>query len=366
MEERKASAQDLARETDRFYRELEKKHLVALWNVTSQLLPPEPKTKVQAHLWKWTALCDLAYRAADLVPIDRGGERRVLALVNPGLGGKYAATQTLWAAVQIVKPGEIAPCHRHTPSAIRFIIEGDRTYTNVNGDKCVMSRGDLVLTPNWTWHDHGCESDQPTIWMDGLDLPLVSDLDAVFFEPYPEHQHAITQINDSEAKFSGPHLRPIWESLDSDYSPLLNYKWEPTYQALKRIGEGPASPYDDVCFEYLNPNTGGPVLPTIGCNIQIIRPGVHTKAHRQVNSTVYHVFDGSGYSIINGQRFNWVRGDFFVVPPWAWHEHANENQVEATLFSIQDTPIVKALGLYREEPYMENGGHQRVTASFKI
>jgi gentisate 1,2-dioxygenase len=130
----------------------------------------------------------------------------VLALVNPGLGGKLAATHTLWGAVQIVMPGEIAPCHRHTASAIRFIIEGERSYTTVNGDKCTMSRGDLVLTPNWTWHDHGCESDQLIIWMDGLDLPLVGDLDAVFFEFPQELRQATSAINGSEMKFGAPHL----------------------------------------------------------------------------------------------------------------------------------------------------------------
>ena len=359
------SAADLEKDLKEFYQEADQRHLVPLWKVTARLLPFEPKSKVLAYLWKWSELRRMAHRAGDLVPIERGGERRVLGLVNPGLGGKYAATHTLWAAVQIVKPGETAPCHRHTASAIRFIIEGDRTFTNVNGDKCVMGRGDLVLTPNWTWHDHGCESDQPMIWMDGLDLPLVGDLDAIFFELYPTYVQPITQVNDSEQKFSGPQLRPTWERPQVDYSPLLNYKWAPTYQALKKIGEGAASPFDDICFEYLNPNTGGPVLPTMGCYIQMIRPGIHTQAHRQVNSTVYHVFEGGGHSVINGKRFNWERGDFFVVPPWAWHEHANESKDEVILFSVQDTPVMEALGLYREEAYQENGGHQKVTAVFE-
>jgi len=365
MAKSKAPANDRLNKSEAFYKELDNKHLVALWNITSRLLPEEPQTKVKPFLWKWADLRDLAYRAADLIPLERGGERRVIALVNPGLGGKYAATHTLWGAVQIVKPGEIAPAHRHTASAIRFIIEGDRSYTNINGDKCVMSRGDLVLTPNWTWHDHGCESDKPIIWMDGLDLPLVGDLDAIFFQPYQERRYPITLLNDSESKFGGPQLRPTWEKPEADTPPLLNYKWEPTYAALKKIGERPASPYDDVCFEYLNPNTGGPVLPTMGCYIQAIRAGVHTKAHRQVNSAIYHAFEGTGHTIINGQRFDWEQGDFFVVPPWAWHEHANESQQESILFSIQDTPVMKALGLYREEPYQENGGHQRVTGNFQ-
>ncbi len=354
-----------SKELSEFYEQVDHKHLKPLWPVTARLLPAEPQTKVLPYLWRWSDLRPMAYRAAELVPIDRGGERRVLAFINPGLGGKYAATHTLWGAVQIVLPGEIAPCHRHTAAAIRFIIEGDRSFTNVNGDKCIMSRGDLILTPNWTWHDHGCESDQGIIWMDGLDLPLVGDLDAVFFEPYPEHRAPVSRVNASERTFAGPNLRPIWEKVTPNASPLLNYKWAPTYEALKRIGEGPASPYDDVCFEYANPNSGGSTLPTMSCQIQLIRPGVHTQAHRQVNSAIYHVFEGRGYSVINGIRFDYERGDFFVVPPWAWHEHANESKDDVILFSVQDTPVTQALGLYREEPYTENNGRQKVTSTFK-
>lgn len=364
---RKERLNPMDREDDlkEFYQAVDQKHLIPLWQVTRRLLPSEPKTKVLPYLWRWPELRRLANRAAELVPIERGGERRVLGLVNPGLGGKLAATHTLWAAVQIVLPGEVAPCHRHTAAAIRFIIEGDRGYTNINGDKCVMSRGDLVLTPNWSWHDHGCESDQPTIWMDGLDLPLVGDLDAVFFEFYPTTQQPIVQVNASERRFSGPHLKPTWEKPEGVSSPLLNYKWEPTYQALKKIGEEANSPFDDICFEYLNPFTGGTVLPTIGCYIQMIRPRVHTQAHRQVASAVYHVFEGRGYSVISGKRFDWEQGDFFVVPTWSWHEHVNESREEAILFSIQDAQVMKALGLYREEAYGENGGHQRVTGTFE-
>lgn len=356
----KAAAQT-DRELDDFYKEVEKHHLAPLWPVTAQLLPREPQSKVQPYLWRWSDLRPMMLRAGELVPLERGGERRVLALVNPGLGGKLAATHTLWGAVQIVMPGEIAPCHRHTASAIRFIIEGERSYTTINGDKCVMERGDLVLTPNWVWHDHGCESDQPIIWMDGLDLPLVYDLDAVFFEFPPEMRQATTATNASEMKFSGPHLQPTWVQPAPGEPTLLNFKWRPTHDALKRIGESPASPYDDVCFEYLNPHTGGPVLPTMSCLIQLIRPGVHTQAHRQVNSAVYHVFEGEGYSVINGRRFDWQRGDFFVVPPWAWHEHANESRGAAILFSVQDTPVMRALGLYREQAHPE--GRQQTTGS---
>jgi gentisate 1,2-dioxygenase len=193
---------------------------------------------------------------------------------------------------------------------------------------------------------------------------LVNDLDGIFFEPYPQHKHPVTQVNGSEQKYGGAHLKPTWENPPATRSPLLNYKWAPTYEALKRIGEGPASPFDDVCFEYLNPNTGGPTLPTMSCCVQLIRPGVHTQAHRQVNSAVYHVFEGRGHAVINGRRFDWEHGDFFVVPPWAWHEFANESKDEVILFSVQDTPVMQALGLYKEEAYRDNGGRQQVSGTF--
>jgi len=134
---------------------------------------------------------------------------------------------------------------------------------------------------------------------------------------------------------------------------------------LRQLATSGASPFDDVALEYINPHTGGPVLPTMACWIQLIRSGVHTKAHRQTNSAVYHVFQGEGYTIVNGERFAWKTGDFFVVPLWAWHEHANDTDEDAILFSVQDTPILHALGLYREQASEANDGHQTIIRVFR-
>jgi gentisate 1,2-dioxygenase len=150
-------------------------------------------------------------------------------------------------------------------------------------------------------------------------------------------------------------------------SPLLNYKWDRTEEALRRLASvsaADASPFDDVAMEYINPHTGGPLMPTIACWIQLLRPGIRTMAHRHTGSAVYFVFEGRGSSVIDGQRFEWGKGDLFVVPTWAWHEHASADG-EAILFSVQDTPIIRALGLYREEGYREHGGHQSVTRVFE-
>jgi gentisate 1,2-dioxygenase len=161
-------------------------------------------------------------------------------------------------------------------------------------------------------------------------------------------------------------LRPTWEHPAGPSSPLLNYKCEQTEAALRHLATSGASPFDDIALEYINPHTGGPVLPTIACWIQLIRPGIRTKAHRQTNSAVYHVFRGQGDTIINGERLAWTTGDFFVVPPWAWHEHANNIGGDAILFSVQDTPILQALGLYREQAYEVNDGHQTIRREFEL
>jgi gentisate 1,2-dioxygenase len=349
-----------------FYAELERKHLVPLWNITGELFPGQPRTKLVPFLWRWKDFYPLALRAGELVPIERGGERRVLSFVNPSIPEKYSSTNTLWGALQILLPGETAPAHRHSPAAIRFIVQGQGAYTTVDGEKCVMARGDLVLTPAWMWHDHGNETDEPMLWMDGLDLPLVQGLDAMFFEPYAELRQAFSRpANESERRYGIGQLKPAWEPLRQGASPLLNYKWEQTYNALKNLAQIEASPFDDVVLEYINPHTGGPVLPTLGCAIQLLRPGVHTQAHRHTGSVVYHAFEGSGSTIMNGQRFDWSKGDFFVLPPWACHEHINPNGREAILFSVNDFPVIKAFGLYREQPYEKDGGHQQVTSVFE-
>ena len=298
-----------------FYGEIERNHLAALWNVTARMMTREPQPRIQPYLWRWKALRALILRAGELTPIEKA-ERRVLGLINPGLKDKYAATETLWAAVQLILPGENAPAHQHSAAAIRFIIEGRGAYTTVEGDKCIMERGDLVLTPAWQWHDHGNESAEPMIWMDGLDLPIVRDLDAVFVEHGAARAQAVSKTSGgSERRFDQAGLRPAWEEPVTEASPLLNYKWAKTETALRRLAQVDASPFDDVALEYVNPTTGGPVLPTLACWIQLIRPDIRTRAHRQTSSSVYHVFEGRGHSVIGGRRFDWEKGDFFVVPP---------------------------------------------------
>jgi gentisate 1,2-dioxygenase len=335
---------------------LERVHLDAPW--TREGRPAEPRPRAIPYLWRWNDVEPLLMRSGELVTPERGAERRVLRLANPGVPGK-TSTHTLSAAMQLLLPGECAPAHRHSPAAIRFILRGHGAYTTVEGERCPMEPGDLLLTPSWTWHDHASDSDGPVIWLDGLDHPLIRSLDTWFFEPYPEDRQPV-----APRRAGGPGLRPTQTKARADLPPVARYPWEATYAALKSMSFDEASPFDDLVLEYTNPASGAPALRTIGCWIQLLRPGLHTRAHRQTSCAVYHVFAGQGFSVIDGQRFDWQAGDSFAVPPWAWHEHASDPGDEAILFSIQDNPVFEALGLYREEPYPDNEGRQEVNGVF--
>ena len=345
-------------EMQQFYDKTQESGLVPGWLGRGD----EPPPKTVPFLWKWENVEPLVQRSGEVVTPDRDVERRILRLANPGL--PYGTTHTITCALQLLLPGECAPAHRHTPTAIRWVLEGEGVYTTVEGDKCYMERGDLILTPSWTWHDHNSEGVSRMVWLDGLDVPLVQNLDASFFEQYPEDQHPIVGVGDSEKRYGSGALRPAWETPNTPYSPLLIYKWDKTYQALWNLAKVDSSPFDDVAIEFSDPITGGPVLRTLACWIQLLRPGVKGRAHRHTTSKVYQVFEGEGYSIIDGQRFDWKRGDLFSVPSWSWHEHGNESEQEAILFSIQDNPVMKSLSLFREEPYAEHAGHQPVTRHF--
>lgn len=351
-------------ELKKFYKKLETHHLAPLWEIMGRLAPVKPTPRARPHLWRWKDMLPLIEESGERALLG-DGDRRVLGLINPGMDeGKWAATETLWAAYQYILPGEKAPPHRHSAAAIRFIIEGSGAYTTIEGDRCILDKGDFVVTPPWVWHDHGNDSDAPIIWMDGLDIPLVRDLDASFFELLGDRALPPEKpLGDSEGRYASGHLRPAWEEPDLSGSPLFVYKWARTEEALRRLAAVDASPFDDVVMEFTNPATGGPVLATISCRVQLIRSGVRTLAHRHTGGAVYLAVEGSGTSVIEGMRFDWERGDMFVVPPWAWHEHAGAGG-EGILFSIHDSPVMQSLSLYMEEAYGEGDGHQEMTGIF--
>ena len=347
-----------------FHELIHTNNMYGLWELASQMTA-HPEPKAIPYMWPWSLLEPIIKASGEMVPV--GDERRALQLFNPGLGGRWATTNNLIAAVQLLLPGEVARAHRHTPTAIRFIMEGSGAYTAVDGERVYMEPGDLILTPSWSWHDHGNETDKPILWMDGLDIPLIASLDAMFFQFYTKEQVPATRPPNASKHLHGhAHLGPTWVKEKSQASPLLLYSWAETRKALDALRDQVGSPFDGIALEYRHPQTGGPVMPTMACWIQLLRPGESTLAHRHTGSAVYHVVQGQGETVIDGQRFVWSKGSIIAQPSWALHEHVNTSASEdAVLFSIQDTPVLEKLGLYYEEALAGNSGRQNVTSNFK-
>ena len=322
----------------------------------------EPKTSIVPHLWRWSDVRPRILEAGRRISVVEA-ERRVLMYLNPGLGGEAGATQTLFTGIQLIMPGEVAPTHRHTPSALRVVVEGSAAYTTVSGEKTLMQPGDFVTTPNWAWHDHGNETDQPMMWLDGLDMPFILALNAMFYEELGDGeriQPVVRELDDSQYRYNRG-LRPHNDAFRGNYSPILNYRYtdvRETLDVLARAGDA-SSEEEGVMVDYVNPLTGGPTLPTIAAHAQLIRPGERTRAVRDTVSRIYHVLEGRGTSIIGGVRLDWERGDTFCAPTWAWREHLVEPSAPpAVLFSFDDTPIQQPFGLYRRQALLEGDGRQ--------
>jgi gentisate 1,2-dioxygenase len=330
---------------DEFCGALAARDLQPLWKMAKQLMPEVPLPTTRPWLWKWDDILPLAKRAGEIITLDRGGDRRVLAFANPGLKGLPFTSTTLWGAVQYLGPRESAPAHRHSPSAIRFVMTGSGVYTTVNGDAVHMEPGDLILTPNWNWHDHNNNSDAPMVWFDGLDLPLVIGLESVFFEPHPEYMQPVEGHNLSERTFTGVGLREIGAASPAGHSPLLRYRWGETDRALDALYRARGGPM--VSLEYTNPITDAPAVATFACEMHRIYPGARTASRRKTGSSIYVVFQGTGRSVIGGELFEWGPGDVFVTPSWAAVDH--EADETADLFAVSDRPVLQALHLYREE-----------------
>jgi gentisate 1,2-dioxygenase len=336
-------------ELNAFYQDLEKLNATPLWT-QHRAATAEPQSKAAPCVWHWRDLRPQAMRATELVGTQQA-ERRVLILTNPGASA-MSATNTITANIQVVMPGEIARAHRHTPAALRMVIESKGGYTAVNGEKLPMLPGDLILTPNWTWHDHANDTDEPMIWLDGLDAPIVRMLEAGFQEPYEGEAQPVGEgFGKSLNKYGSAGLRPAWEAAPTGgSSPLWRYPYTEAKAALEKLAaQGESSPFDGVILEYTNPVTGGPAMTTMGCYIQLLRPGERTRSHRHTSNASYHVVEGEGYSIVGGQRLDWEDKDVFVTPIWTWHEHVNTGNRPAILFSHTDIPVMRALDLYREQ-----------------
>lgn len=315
-----------------------------------------PQPRGHAYLWPWSLVALKLQEACEVLE-ESFTARRSILFNNPGVpsGG---TTHNLLMGIQMIKPNEIAWAHRHTLTAIRFVIKGDgKVFTVVNGEKCPMEVNDLILTPQWTWHDHQNPTLESAMWVDVLDVPFMLGLNLPFYEPYPGDKVQAVRVKRSDHLQQRAGLvRPAWEKPQKENLPM-RYAWRDIEPQLRGLADSPGSPYDGVALEYVNPITGGPTLPTLSCWIQLLRPGEHTKKHRHTSSVVYFVVGGAGTTIVGDKVLDWTKNDCFALPNWAWHEHVNQSKTdEAMLFSVNDAPIVSAFGHYREEPELSLHG----------
>ena len=330
-----------------FYEKIGGENLSALWNNMAALITPEPRSACQPYLWRFDAIRARMLEAGRLITAKEA-ERRVLVLENPGLRGQSKVTTSLYAGVQLVMPGEVAPAHRHSQSALRFVLEGRGAHTAVGGEKTMMAPGDFVTTPSMAWHDHGNQSDAPMFWLDGLDIPIVQFFDASFAEGMGVDEQPITRrAGDSLARY-GRNLLPVDMKRASQASPIFNYPYAETRDALERMKQQEEwDPCHGLKLRYTNPVTGDYALPTMGTFIQLLPKGFSTQRCRSTDATVFVPIEGRGRSRIGEEMFEWGPRDIFVVP--SWRPVVHEADEEVVLFSYSDRPIQQKLDLWRED-----------------
>jgi gentisate 1,2-dioxygenase len=344
MNRRLGSVEDLPPD---YYDGLVSRNLLPLWPSLRAVLPyGKPTRRTQPILWRYADVRPQLLRAGELTPIERA-ERRVLVLCNPGLGlENMQATPSIYIGLQLILPGETAPNHRHTPSAVRFVIEGSGGYTVVEGEKLPMEKGDLILTPPGLWHEHGHEGEGPVIWLDALDLPLIYGLEASYaIEAKPQ---TITDPGNASARRYRQGGVVPYAALArprADY-PLLRFPWRGVRQLLADMAAG-TSRDESVHVAYVNPETGDECLATLGFSALMLRPGEELRMPPRSASAVLHVIEGSGSAVVDGVPLKFDESDTFVAPTHAEIRLANASgKTPAFLFIVDDAPLHRKLGFY--------------------
>jgi gentisate 1,2-dioxygenase len=330
-----------------FYARIDRHNLTPLWETLGVLVPPHPSPACVPAQWRYRDVRPYLMEAGSLISAKEA-ERRVLVLENPGLRGASSITHSLYAGLQLILPGEVAPSHRHTQSALRMVIEGQGAYTAVDGERTTMHPGDFIITPSWTFHDHGNPGEGPVVWLDGLDIPMVAFFDTGFAERFPQESQPVAKPEGDALARYGANLLPLEYEAGSATTPIFNYPYARTREALEKIRRN-SDPHPSHGFkmQYVNPATGGYPMPTIGAFVQLLPSGFPGRPSRATDGTVYCVIEGRGRSRVGDQSFAWDAHDVFVVPSWC--SVAHEANDDAVLFSYSDRPAQKALGLWREE-----------------
>lgn len=348
----KDSAQpSLSKGADAYRKQLMELNVAPLWDVLKGMVPDSPRAKARPHAWQWSSMRPRLIEAGSAISAEEA-ERRVLMLGNPGIGGLPYATDTIYAGLQLILPGEVAPAHRHTQSALRFVLEGEGGYTSVDGIRTEMMRGDFIITPSWTWHDHGNDGSGPVMWLDGLDVPLVTFLGAGFREEY-EASNQFPRSGHADRVFDryGNALLPLEHRHVGQTSPIFNYPYARTREVLDRLARhSEMDPCHGVNVRYANPLTGGWAMPTIAASMRLIPKGHMTEFFQSVDGTVLVGMEGDPWVDIDGfGRFAVAANDVFAVPGWCrWRVSAGPDG-DAVLFAYSDRPVYEKLGLYREK-----------------
>jgi gentisate 1,2-dioxygenase len=333
----------------RYIQELSDLDLVPLWPFLRGFLPyGKPERKTQPAHWSYETIRPLLMEAGELTPIEKA-ERRVLVLCNPGHDPEDAlVTPSIYAGLQLIKPGETAPNHKHSPSAVRLVVEGNGGFTTVRGEKLPMEPGDLILTPPHLWHEHGHEGDGPIVWMDALDLPLIYNLEASY-SIEGDSQEVRPGPDSSQTLYRRSGVLP-YSALDNrdPKFPLLRFPWQEVKAALNDMSRG-VNLGEAVRLAYVNPQTGQECMPVLGFSALMLRPGEEVLLPRRSASGLLKVVEGRGQADIDGQGFDWEQHDIMAVPTHSPVKLANRsNSQPAYLFIVDDAPLHRKLGIYEE------------------
>jgi gentisate 1,2-dioxygenase len=336
--------------------------------------------KAAPHHWKWREISPYLERiakiaaAADVPPVEFA-ERQQFLLTNPGLGGRLQVASTIRCAVSIYNPGDLARAHLHTPNASRTILSSSGGYTNVEGEKIRAARGDLILTPNGTWHDHGNDDNEPVVWMDTLDWPVLEFLDCIWLdEDMPQTivdpkanvpiQKVAMEAGYSDRVYGRGGLVPSFvthsRGAGHGVTPKVHYRGADIRAALDGLKREKGDSHEGVSLDILNPVNGAPLFATLGFGAQMLRAGEETLAKRETSNVVYVVLEGRGETEVAGRTFQWEENDIFVVPNFLWRRHLNKGPKDAVLYTMHDRPLLQKIGQWRVQGRRRDGGIEQI------
>ena len=322
--------------------------------------------KAAPYRWRWKEISPYLHRIAEVaknadVPPVEFADRQQFLLTNPGLGGRLQVANTIRCAVSIYNPHDVAGVHLHTPNASRTILSENGGYTTVDGERCMAGRGDLILTPHGTWHDHGNDSTDPVIWMDVLDWPLMEFLDCIWLdEQFPGEttgkaraQTPTRREGYSKSLYGAGGMLPGIDShqrgIAHEATPMIHFRGKDIRATLDALKGQAHDPHEGTPLRFTNPVTGEPLFPTLDYTAQLLAPGEQTLMKRETASRLYVVLEGRGSTEVGKEQFDWEENDIFVLPNFLWRRHRNTGSKDAVLYAVSDLPLLEKIGQYRAQ-----------------